>query len=375
MVTNEFFDESREQSQIKARIVAKYFWAWAKVIIPSAKDFAKRVAYIDLFAGPGRYEDGTISTPLMVLERAIADPDMREMLVTIFNDRDAENVSKLRAAIDSLDGIKALKHKPTVSRETVGDEIVKKLEGLKLVPTFFFVDPWGYKGLSLGLINSVVKNWGCDCMFFFNYNRVNMGLSNPLVREHMDMLFGEQAESLRSRIQQMSPRDREQAIVEQLSESLQSMGARFVLPFAFKNEAGTRTTHHLVFASKHFKGYEIMKDIMAKESSEQNEGVATFEYSPASEKFPLLFELTRPLADLSDMLLRAYAGKTMTMVEIYTTHSIGRPYVKRNYKQVLASLELQGKIKAYPPAEARPKRGGESTFADTVKVIFPEMRT
>jgi hypothetical protein len=24
-----FFDESREQSQVKATIVAKYFWAWA----------------------------------------------------------------------------------------------------------------------------------------------------------------------------------------------------------------------------------------------------------------------------------------------------------------------------------------------------------
>jgi hypothetical protein len=32
MAEQNFFDESREQSQIKARIVAKYFWAWCKVI-------------------------------------------------------------------------------------------------------------------------------------------------------------------------------------------------------------------------------------------------------------------------------------------------------------------------------------------------------
>lgn len=29
MTTSSFFDESKEQSLVKATIVAKYFWAWA----------------------------------------------------------------------------------------------------------------------------------------------------------------------------------------------------------------------------------------------------------------------------------------------------------------------------------------------------------
>ena len=37
MADNSFFDESTEQSQVKTAIVTKYFWAWAKVIIPTAK--------------------------------------------------------------------------------------------------------------------------------------------------------------------------------------------------------------------------------------------------------------------------------------------------------------------------------------------------
>jgi three-Cys-motif partner protein len=146
MVDNQFFDESRAQSQIKARIVAKYFWAWAKVVIPTTKKRGNRIAYIDLFAGPGRYEDGTLSTPLLILERAIEDPDMREMLVTLFNDRDAGNVGKLKAAIDALPRIDTLKHKPQVSNDVVGEEIAKMFAKITLVPTFFFVDPWGYKG-------------------------------------------------------------------------------------------------------------------------------------------------------------------------------------------------------------------------------------
>ena len=49
-----------------------------------------------------------------------------------------------------------------------------------ILPTLFFVDPWGYKGLSLHAFNAVLKNWGCDCsLLTFNYNRINMGLNNP----------------------------------------------------------------------------------------------------------------------------------------------------------------------------------------------------
>ena len=300
MVDNQFFSESREQSQIKARIVSKYFWAWAKVIIPSTKSHSNRIAYIDLFAGPGRYEDGTLSTPLMVLKSTIEDADMRNMLVTVFNDRDVENVGKLRAAIDALPGIDTLKYKPQISNQVVGEELAKMFSGLKLVPTLFFVDPWGYKGLSLGLINSVLQNWGCDCVFFFNYNRINMGLNNDAVRENMDVLFGkERADKLRATLSGLSPADRENAIIEELAQSLKALGGSFVLPFTFKDENANRTKHHLIFVTKHFKGYEIMKEIMAKESSEHVQGVPSFEFSPASERYPMLFELSRPLDDPS----------------------------------------------------------------------------
>lgn len=50
-----------------------------------------KIAYLDLFAGPGRYKDGTKSTPLLILEKAIQDDAMSQMLVTIFNDRDDNN--------------------------------------------------------------------------------------------------------------------------------------------------------------------------------------------------------------------------------------------------------------------------------------------
>src|SRR5262245_30365084 len=69
--TQKFFDELTDQSEAKARIIEKYFSTWANVVIPSAKMRDNTIAYMDLYAGPGRYKDGSASTPLLVLEKAL----------------------------------------------------------------------------------------------------------------------------------------------------------------------------------------------------------------------------------------------------------------------------------------------------------------
>jgi three-Cys-motif partner protein len=372
MAAVKFFEESREQSEVKAAIVTRYFWAWSKVMIPQAKKHAGKIAYIDLFAGPGRYKDGTKSTPLLLLEQAIQDPDMCRMLVTLFNDANQDFSQSLERALLSLPGIENLTYPPKVHNFEVGEEIARQFQEMSLVPTLFFVDPWGYKGLSLNLIGSVLKNWGCDCIFFFNYNRINMGLSNDLVCQHMNALFGsKRADRLRERLETMSSYERELAIVEELGEALEEMGGKYVLPFRFVDSRGSRTSHHLIFVSKHVLGYEIMKDIMAKESSRTEQGVPTLEYNPADARYPMLFELSKPLDELAEMLLNEFSGQTLTMKDIYRNHHVGRRFIKRNYKEVLRQLEAEGQIIAIPSANERPKRKGEVTFADHVKAVFP----
>jgi three-Cys-motif partner protein len=363
------FDEYREQSRIKSEIVSKYFWAWAQVMVATAKRRGEdMIAYIDLFAGPGRYGDDTKSTPLLVLERAVQEPDLCRMLVALFNDKNPEYARSLREAIDSTPEFKQFRYPPQVANNQVGDEIVAEFEKRRMIPTLFFVDPWGYKGLSLRLINSVLRNWGSDCIIFFNYNRISMGLNNVFVEEHMDALFGaERAAKLRTRMRNMAPNERELAIVEEIAEALKEMGGRYVLPFTFKNEKGTRTSHHLIFVSKHFKGYEIMKGIMAGESTGAEQGVPSFEYNPATRNQPLLFELSRPLEDLEGQLLNDFAGRTFKMRAIYERHSVDRPFIEKNYKQALISLEAKGAIEVDPPSPPRRK----NTFADHVRASFP----
>jgi three-Cys-motif partner protein len=372
MTVDEFFDEPREQSRIKSRIVAKYFYAWAKIIMPRARD--NKIAYMDLFSGPGRYSDGTDSTPIIVLKEAIKEPRLRKMLFAYFNDKDPANVQSLQKAIGEIPGVDTLQFKPRVENEEVGQRIVESLRQMNLIPTLLFIDPWGYKGLSLALIGSVLKDWGCDCIFFFNYNRINPGINNELVRERMNDLFGEQrADAIRAKLKRLNPtaEQREDLIIEEFTQALKETGSKYVLPFTFRGEKDRRTSHYIIFATKNFTGYKIMKGIMARESSEQDEGVPSLEYSPGPKNLPFQFAAPKRLDELGETLLLEFAGKELTMLQVYEHHSVEKPYLKQNYKKALTKLEAAGRISAKPPAKERPKWKGEVTFADNVVVKFP----
>lgn len=308
---------------------------------------------------------------LCILEKAVADEKLRERLVTLFNDKDDDNTQSLAVSISQIDGIGKLKSYPKILNQEVGSEMVKMFTSFQMIPTLFFVDPWGYKGLSLQLIDAVVKDWGCDCLFFFNYNRINMGMSNDFVASHMNALFGqERADALREKLGQLSSDERETTIVEEICQAIIEIGGgkRYVLPFAFRNESGKRTSHHLIFVSKGFKGYEEMREVMAQESSSSIGGVASFEYSPASIRQPLLFSLTRPIEDLEVMLLKDFAGCKLTMLDVYKAHNVGLPYgvlpyIKKNYKTALVNLYAKGRIQA-----PKKKKG---SFGDHVEITFP----
>lgn len=358
----EFFAERADQSEVKALIVSQYFDIWSKIIAPNTMRSDGKLAYIDLFAGPGRYEDGSASTPLMVLGKAVVNPKVSAGLVSMFNDKDTNHTKTLRAEIAAMPGKSNLKYEPQIFEGEVGRSIADYFESVKLAPTFSFIDPFGYKGLSWALIRSVIKDWGCDCVFFFNYPRINAGINNPVVDQHMEALFGkENLEHLRATLN-ASQANREGVIVEHLKSAMIDAGAKFVQMFRFRNETNTRTTHYLVFVTKHPTGYELMKEIMAVHSSHSDQGVPSYEYAPSMEGTSKLFEDARD--NLEDRLVVEFAGQTHTMIGLYHRDNIEKPFIKKNYKEALSNLLATKRI-----ATDRVPRAG--TFGDGVVVIFP----
>src|SRR5690606_9968269 len=114
-------------------------------------------------------------------------------------------------------------------------------------------------------------------------NRIMMGINNSTVDLHMKNLFGEERhDEMKAVAKSLNghPELKEAYIVEQISQALSDNQKNLVLPFKFINEEKDITSHYIIFVSKHPLGYGIMKDIMAKESSLIEDGVASFSYVP-----------------------------------------------------------------------------------------------
>ncbi|MBU1319390.1 MAG: three-Cys-motif partner protein TcmP [candidate division Zixibacteria bacterium] len=376
MDDRDFFDAPEEASRIKSQIVKDYFLAWANVMINTLKKQPRspqKIAYIDLFAGCGRYKDGSPSTPIFIVEEAIRDKSLRDMLIIIFNDKEKEHVALLSSEIKSISGIETLKYEPRILQDEVGDDLAKEFKGMKLVPTFSFIDPWGYKGLSLSLFRSITKDWGCDCVFYFNYNRINMVMSKDGGLEQGQALFGiDGCNDLARMLKSVgTPEDREHLIMDWLEKGLKEIGVKYVLTYRIKSRVADRPSHYLVFLTKDFLGYDIMKRIMDRRSSEAGEWKLNLGFDPTGQDLQYsLFGASVQMNKLGSELAQTFAGRKLSMKQIYKEHTVGTPYVKRHYKKVLSELEKSGDIVCDPPAESRQKRNGEPTFGDKTVVTF-----
>lgn len=369
---DEFFEQQEVHSYIKSQIVTGYFERWSNVMIAVQNrypQYPKQLAYIDLFSGPGQFSDGTDSTPLIIMKQVLNNPVLCERLLVVFNDKLPKNIQRLESLVQQLPGIERLSHPPKFYTGEVDEDVVKQFEtARKMPPTFLFLDPWGYKGLSLRLIGSVLRHFGSDCVFFFNYNRINAGMGHGGVKNHLDEIFGtERVNRIRQRFAEKAiPTSRREAfIVDEMKSALEEMGGKFVLPFRFRDPEEKRTTHHLFFVSKDFLGYSIMREIM-RAQSHKSEAVARFEYNPADASVPSLFNYLRPLDELEDMLLADCAGKTLLIDPLFEMHSVGKPYVLKEYKEVVARMGKDGKVQL----DSGGRKRNTATVGKDVRIIF-----
>ena len=366
MKKEQFYQAPSDASRVKQAIVATYFGAWKRVLKTWRSH--PRLAYVDLYSGPGMYADKSYSTPLLILKQAIEDDYLAEKLVTVFNDGDPQLSSELRRNIAALPGIERLRNEPRVYNHSVSAAVIKLTPQ---VPTLLFADPWGYKGLSLALIEAFLQKPGSDCVFFFNYKRINAGLGWQGFDEPLDAVFGKKrAENLRTRITGLSPSRREEEIIEEMKCALKDIGARCALRFRFDSASADRTSHHLLFSSKDQKGCSIMKDVMKNRSSSLVEGMGSFDYTSTKAQFMQEFlPGMGPLHEFCDDLASKFAGKSMSFERLFSQDEHPTA-TESNYRDAILQLETEGVVKVVVPGRERRKVNDRLTLPNDAVITF-----
>jgi three-Cys-motif partner protein len=368
MPTPHAFADRAEQSRARARIVARFFDAWARALAPAARKAGHAVQYIDLFAGPGRQEDGSESAPLLILRKAIANPQLHDLFTAVFNDPEPAHADALRAAVAGLPGVGWLRHRPQVYDSPIDEEAASFFEQLGPRPTLAILDLPGHPGLPARLFQAVFQEPGCDGLLFFHFDRGDAAAHAQSVERYDSALFGaEDARRLRQGLSPgLRPQECEAKVVEALAVAVKREHGKHVLHYSAKTRPNSLAGDHLVLATKDERNCPVLKDVMARETSWAEGGVPARACVAAPKERTLFDHLDDPLADLGRSLLEAFAGQSLRVDEVYERHGRGGPYTLANYKDALKRLEEAGRVTATPPAGERRAR----TMADHVVVGF-----
>lgn len=276
--TDNFFTQQQEKSKVKTLIVTEFFKAYFPIINNSVGKNSQEIFYLDLFCGPGKYDDGSQSTPLELLDLVnnFKGDDIRNKLKIVFNDENEKFTSILSENMQNHQVLERLKHKPTISNKRVG-EIDLKLFTYKKEPIFSFVDPWGYKDVSAQLVWELVKNIGSDCVLFFNSNRCLMDIPKRSQNGHFEQIFGKQFSNAEKIVlsSTISQKKKAQKIVELFSKNMYDAMIEenypgyklYVLPFEFEADDKEKISHHIVFITKNHKAIIEMKKVMIRHNN------------------------------------------------------------------------------------------------------------
>jgi three-Cys-motif partner protein len=249
-----FFAEQSAYSQVKADIVFKYVTAWASIMLNIRSNRKREAAYVDLFSGPGSYEDGARSTPLLIVEEVVKRPLLRNGLRTYFNDLSKIHIESLRQEINSLENVKLLKWSPEFRSAGASIELIDSFGLSPDIPQFFFLDQFGWADVTPAMISRIFRNRMCECAFFFRTSRVIAAVTNPNVELTMKGIFGAtRLGSMRDSFR--TPRcDKEATVLEALRQTLREAGATYFQPFPFRLREENSPKHHLIYLGQHEKG-------------------------------------------------------------------------------------------------------------------------
>ena len=189
----DFFKKQTDSSRVKAAIISEYFPQYCKII--SRRHVPQRFGYFDMFAGPGIYNDGSLSTPLLIAKNCYEDQFLRERVWMVFNDMTFGD--KLKENFEKYYQSGTFANEPFFANRTFGewpkiDTFLTRntMQGFyNECPTVLFIDPWGYKHINTRVLTQFLTQWGNEVFIFINTKRLNAAFENQKFQDDLKIVF------------------------------------------------------------------------------------------------------------------------------------------------------------------------------------------
>jgi three-Cys-motif partner protein len=351
---DDFFKKQTPSSRIKANIVAEYFPQYCKILLKKPQP---EIRYLDLFAGPGIYEDQSHSTPLLIANTCANDSILPNKVRLLFNDNQYANQLKNNFYKHFPSG--TFKYEPHFGDKTVGDDknifnyLTKKPITPNPHPTLLFFDPWGYKGIDTLVLAKFLENWGNEIFLFVNIKRIHAAIENEKFDDLMVSLFPTTIDELRkNRRYKASVYERLNLIMDNLANEFKKAvkGNLYHCAFKFQEEDSHATSHFIIHFTKHIKGFELVKQVFYDfdniGASLDKDGNYTFDSKKMGKSNCMLNFGDENIELLCEKLLEKYKGRSLTAKTLFEEHHPSTKFCGSHYAKTLRWMVENGKIKA-----------------------------
>ena len=146
-----------QHTRVKHELLEKYLGGW----LPILGSVHNRLVIVDGFAGRGEYEDGSPGSPLIILRTAqeLITAGKVKQVVCGFVERDSDNyanlVSVLNRVRNEYPDVK-ISGPENFEFEAVANKVIDRV-GDRMAPSFWFVDPFGFTGVSFATIERIMS--------------------------------------------------------------------------------------------------------------------------------------------------------------------------------------------------------------------------
>lgn len=349
-----FFDKQTLSSKIKASIISEYFPQYALII--TSKHTPRKVGYYDLFAGPGKYRDGNLSTPLMLARNCVKNNFLRNIVWFIFNDKEYCDILKKNFTDEFPEG--SFHHKVHFRNKEVGtcekinDFLIQDTmeNGKNECPALLFIDPFGYKNIDTKIIAKFLQYWGNEVFIFVNTKRINPALENDkfdsILKELFPCSYDQTKKGIRTK---RTVAERLQFIIDALGEEYRKLvpirrnEKIYYTAFRFQEEDSKTTSHYILHLTKSPRGYDLIKQIYTDFANVGTifDGINTYTFDSKKHNDTSLdlFDSNEENVDLlKEEIYDEFKGQTLTAFELFERHQTNTLYSRTHYTKALRKL-------------------------------------
>ena len=356
-----------DHTRAKHQVLAAYLSAWLPVMGLQALKVANepRLLVVDGFAGPGRYEGGEPGSPLIMLNTLASHAALSKMagvkFIFLFIEQDVRRFEYLKGQVEDL--VLPPNIEVHIEHGTFEDTFGALVDDIKgedktLIPTFAFVDPFGYSKTPMSLAGKFLDFPRSEALFFLPLSFVHRFVGREGQEDALTNLFN--SDRWREAIP-MEGEERRAFLIGLFEDRLRQQGqVGYVTSFELRTSDGN--DYRLVFATGHKRGLELMKSAMW--SVDTLKGTRYTAHTETGQQ--VLFQPEVDTGPLLDELRKAFGQKWFSVSDACNV-MLKTPYVPERHlkKLTLVPAEKSGVL-----AVKRPEGRRAGSFTDDVKMKF-----